>query len=440
MSNELNKLVRDLAEIRAMENVAKNAKLNQEILKGQEKHIKLEEERLEIEKKKILVLEAEVRERESAERKRETIKEKRKQIRKDGVAIDEILRNLSALVEKDINSNEDIKFRAFILNELCQTSFVSFEKESAIFEDLEDLKFSSNLKSQFHELSDSILAKLDKSYLDILRAQLSQLDRFVKAYVKLNKFCWWSGLEIAKQVPLKEIPDENPPVMTTKELEELSGVVSDLSSIVDEGPLTVDEMVSFSGKLYSKMTKREIEFYEGATGGTIEVLQREIFLKGSDCLDHFDSYVKNMQVLIKSARGNLDKFFSQLERINLPSRPLQEAEIAVNSLYKIKEGKFQSQIELAIERFNARKTEFINKFDPKSGELVVLESTLHELEVQIKNFETTNRSGEIFKELISKRKQLNSLIAAIKEGKKGDLIIMFSIAFFVLVFIFLHFS
>jgi hypothetical protein len=435
MSNELNKFVRDLAEIRAMENVAKNAKLNQEILKGQEKHIKLEEERLEIEKKKILVLESEVRERESAERKREVIKEKRKKIRKDGVALDEILRGLSSLVQKDANTNKDAEFRILVLNELCKRSFDVFEKESVIFEDLEDLKFCSSITSFFHELTDVIHEKFGQADLKLVSDQFSQIDQFGFALSSLNSFSWWSGFQDAKHYPLEvaDVHHETIPSMTAEELCQLSGEISNLALVLEKGPLNLKAMIEFDSEIHSKLAKREIDCYEMAAVSPYKLFKDPIFSKYCKSDFGFDLYLRNLKLLIENEGKQVAAFLQGLSKFNDEEVSLAEAEIAIKSLREQALGKFSAPIDAAIAAFEKRKTFFLSKYKPLYvGDVERVRIILDELSSEILKF---NESGEIHRELIESRRSLIQLMVKEESSFFSDRAVQFCIAIFILILV-----
>ena len=410
MSNDLNKFVRDLAEIRAMENVAKNAKLNQEILKGQEKQIKLEEERLEIEKKKIKVLEDEAREREETERKREKLKDKRIKIRKDGVTLDEIFHIVFSLLHQDVNCNDETLFRVSILNEVCNRFFADFEKESVIFEDLEDLKFRASVISFFHKLSESIHQKLDQSQLKKVSDEFLQVNQFSFALADLTGCPAWSTLQDAKQFPLLRADAANGqiPSLTSEELHDLSQKIDHLVSVFDTGPMTFKELIRYNDKIQSSLSKREIEFYATVSASLPKLLTDTIPWNHKNQEFEFDSFIENLRIAIKNEHAKVDAFIENLSRINDEEFPIQEAESNVKLLTEQPFTKFAKEISNAIAVFEKRKTFFLSKFKPVYvGDPERIRILLDEINTITPRF---HESSQMHKELIECRRSLTELL------------------------------
>lgn len=402
MSNELNKFVRDLAEIRAMENVAKNTKLNQDILKGQEKQLRIEEERLDIERKKISVLEIEAKEREAVERKREATREKIKATRKKGVSLEEIIQTLSNIIRNQAPLSEELKFRIFILSNLCCTSYSYFEQESAVFEDLEDLRFSSQIKSHFCELSDVLSQRLDGARETLVSAQLAQLGEFCKTYLSL--------------VPLKISLEVDSSVLANEELNELSKRTSDLALIVEKGPMSFKEMAEFNGKIYSNLTNREIQFYETIVACPNNVLKGIANDFDQNLIFDFDLYIKKLKTAIENERSkNVTPLLEALAKLNDPSISLSDAERAIVAIRQIKRKDLLSQRDRAIIAFEKRKQLFLFKFTLKSSSLKEIESQLLELNSQINKYV---EPSEIRAQLIEQRNFICNKIDEIKRDKR----------------------
>jgi hypothetical protein len=402
MSSELNKFVRDLAEIRAMENVAKNAKLNQEILKGQEKQLRIEQERLEIERKKISVLEIEVKEREAVERKREGTKEKIKITRKEGVALEEIIQTLSNSIRNPTSLSEELEFRIFILSNLCRKSYISFEQASAVFEDLEDLRFSSHIKSRFYELSDLLSQRLNGARETLISDQLAQVDQFCKAYLSL--------------VPFKITLEVEGSGLTTDELNELSKRTSDLALLVEKGPMSFKEMAEFSAKVYSNLTQQELFFYETIAGSSNAVFKSLAIDLGQNPPLDLDLYITKLKTLIENERSKtITPLLEALAKLSDPSISLADAEREIIAIRKIKRKDLLHQRDKAISAFEKRKQLFLFKFTLKSDSLKEVESQFFELNSQIYKYID---SSEIRAELIEQRAHLCRKIDEIKREKR----------------------